>query len=1035
MRRLLIISSFVLLWIGLASVAMATSPRVMAIGMSGASATLDSTVGQGDAVYVVGEFTHPEDTTAVNHVYYNTSTGLDRIRIYYYSASPPSGGSLITSAAIIPTNVQANNSANTFSFKFTVPSSAPNDAQSFQILFGLQGFDEINLEDVYGDRRTSYLTIGSYTACNDPVDPNHKEYMVFQADTETLTPSLTTPATGARDNQNFNVSFTLPETASSGTVQLIFTETGGSHSPYTDTDTLTLTSTYEGMGTHSFVLDGTDLNSQSSIVASESGNFGALVDSSIYTVCIRYQDASGNPAASDDNTGILYDNETYPPIFVTPAAGGSSTNTTVAVDYTLPEAASYVRLLFTRTGGTEDNGSPHTLTLWSGARPAGLHQFNLDGGNIGTNSPYVDGNPWGAVDSLVMRSIYRVTLQYKDEMGNDEEQAVHNSWTYFRDTETLPPTLEEPDTGDRDNNSFYVAFTLPEPALSGSVKLVFTRTGGAADPATYHDMTLSSTASAGFSLIGTDLIATNEVVAVTGGGNTQQNNTLVDSSIYSVVVKYRDAAGNPEATSTAATNVTFDNATATPTLDLPSAGSSSGSPISVQYDQPETAQSSSLKLTFTRTGGTIDAGSPHILSLSNYASGSNKTLSVIANNLSSTPGVLSVVGGNQLVNLSIYTVRIEYRDDLGNAIAYSENGGFTYTTGIIVYAVGNDVNEGAAFAPGSTNNPIFLLRLHTNTSTTTLQSIAFTMSGTADDTDIQPNGNKLWYSADGNFDPASDTLIATLANFNIGTMTFATLGRTIRTSYSYFFFTIDVSLTAQPTDNVLATIQSPSDINVGASQINGTFPMGSTGGGHPLPVELTTFTATPGYGAVILEWRTESETNNAGFKLLRSTQREGNYVVVASYQTSPELEGQGTIATSTQYAYSDPVAYVPGITYYYKIETVDINGIVDIYDVIAWASPLEPISDYRLDQNYPNPFNPDTYIPYQLTGTSKVTVRIYDILGRVVATVLKDEIQPMGRYNVRWDGKSNGIPVASGTYFYRIEANRWSQTRNMILVR
>ena len=87
MRRLLFISSLVILFAGLVNFSFATSPRVTAIGMSGASASLDSTVGPGDAVYTVGEFTHPGDTTAVNHVYYNTSTGLDKIRIYYYSAS------------------------------------------------------------------------------------------------------------------------------------------------------------------------------------------------------------------------------------------------------------------------------------------------------------------------------------------------------------------------------------------------------------------------------------------------------------------------------------------------------------------------------------------------------------------------------------------------------------------------------------------------------------------------------------------------------------------------------------------------------------------------------------------------------------------------------------------------------------------------------------------------------------------------------------------------------------------------------------
>ena len=171
-------------------------------------------------------------------------------------------------------------------------------------------------------------------------------------------------------------------------MQLIFTGTGGTHSG--QSATLTLTSTYESSGNHSFVLAGNDLDSQTSIVSSLTGDFGALADSSTYTVTIQYQDAVGNPAASDDNANVLYDNDTYPPTFVSPIANGSSSDNTVAVDYTLPEAASYVQMVFTRTGGTADNSSPHTLTLWSGGESLGQHQFNLDGTNIGTNSAYVD---------------------------------------------------------------------------------------------------------------------------------------------------------------------------------------------------------------------------------------------------------------------------------------------------------------------------------------------------------------------------------------------------------------------------------------------------------------------------------------------------------------------------------------------------------------------------------------------------------------------------------------------------------------------
>jgi hypothetical protein len=76
---------------------------------------------------------------------------------------------------------------------------------------------------------------------------------------------------------------------------------------------------------------------------------------------------------------------------------------------------------------------------------------------------------------------------------------------------------------------------------------------------------------------------------------------------------------------------------------------------------------------------------------------------------------------------------------------------------------------------------------------------------------------------------------------------------------------------------------------------------------------------------------------------------------------------------------------------------------------------------YELSQNYPNPFNPSTTIRYLLPTQSKVTLRIFDILGRQVRTLIEDA-RPAGTYVHQWDGRnSQGIAVSSGVYFYRIE--------------
>jgi flagellar hook assembly protein FlgD len=74
-------------------------------------------------------------------------------------------------------------------------------------------------------------------------------------------------------------------------------------------------------------------------------------------------------------------------------------------------------------------------------------------------------------------------------------------------------------------------------------------------------------------------------------------------------------------------------------------------------------------------------------------------------------------------------------------------------------------------------------------------------------------------------------------------------------------------------------------------------------------------------------------------------------------------------------------------------------------------------------QNYPNPFNPGTTIRYVLPNPSRVTLRIYNILGQIVRTLV-DGSQYGGQFDVSWDGRTDGgIPVATGVYIYRLEAS------------
>lgn len=95
---------------------------------------------------------------------------------------------------------------------------------------------------------------------------------------------------------------------------------------------------------------------------------------------------------------------------------------------------------------------------------------------------------------------------------------------------------------------------------------------------------------------------------------------------------------------------------------------------------------------------------------------------------------------------------------------------------------------------------------------------------------------------------------------------------------------------------------------------------------------------------------------------------------------------------------------------------------------------------YLLGQNYPNPFNPETRINFQLPNPGKITIKIYDILGREVKTLV-DDFYAAGQYTISWDGSNElGNSVASGVYFYRLQVSTsnnkdFSEIKKMLMVR
>jgi hypothetical protein len=91
--------------------------------------------------------------------------------------------------------------------------------------------------------------------------------------------------------------------------------------------------------------------------------------------------------------------------------------------------------------------------------------------------------------------------------------------------------------------------------------------------------------------------------------------------------------------------------------------------------------------------------------------------------------------------------------------------------------------------------------------------------------------------------------------------------------------------------------------------------------------------------------------------------------------------------------------------------------------------------DYNLFQNYPNPFNPSTTIRYSIVEPGNVSIKIYDILGREIKTLVND-VRNAGTYSSTWNGDNDfGNKVSSGIYLYRMEAGSFVDTRKMILLK
>lgn len=202
------------------------------------------------------------------------------------------------------------------------------------------------------------------------------------------------------------------------------------------------------------------------------------------------------------------------------------------------------------------------------------------------------------------------------------------------------------------------------------------------------------------------------------------------------------------------------------------------------------------------------------------------------------------------------------------------------------------------------------------------------------------------------------------------------------------------------------------------------------------PVELISFNASIIDYKVQLNWKTATETNNQGFEIERTSplpspyQGEGGEAG-RGWEKIGFVPGFGTTTEPKSYSFIDENV-TTGI-YKYHLKQIDFDGTFTYSNEIEVEVDFSP-KEFVLYQNYPNPFNPKTVISYQLPVSGNVTLKVYDILGNEVTTLVNEEKQP-GVYEVEFNPESSIRNLASGIYFYQLKVGSFTDTKKMILAK
>jgi Secretion system C-terminal sorting domain len=198
----------------------------------------------------------------------------------------------------------------------------------------------------------------------------------------------------------------------------------------------------------------------------------------------------------------------------------------------------------------------------------------------------------------------------------------------------------------------------------------------------------------------------------------------------------------------------------------------------------------------------------------------------------------------------------------------------------------------------------------------------------------------------------------------------------------------------------------------------------------PLPVELTSFTASPNRLIAELHWTTATEINNAEFEVeqrpLRSPPLTGDGT--EQWHRVGSVAGAGTSNSPKSYSFVDKVGGAG--TYSYRLKQIDRNGAFKFSQEIQVQLGAAP-KVFELSQNFPNPFNPTTTIEFSVPSDGHATLKVYNTIGQQVETLF-DGAATAGEYH---QATFDASRLASGVYFAQLRFGNGMQMKKLLLVK